>query len=123
LTTNARALEPVIGKRIEIAGFTDLAADGLKFSGNAQRRGHRWLLFHGCFMLDLDLALMETVLRVPRRQPAYRNNRSHREFLVNLEISSEKIKGALMKGWGATESFVDLPLDRIGSLARRGYRP
>src|SRR5713226_6021948 len=70
------------GDPVTVEGFTDLAVNGLKFSGNAQRRKRRCLLFHGTFLLDLDLALVEKLLRPPSRQPAYRENRSRAEFLT-----------------------------------------
>ena len=43
---------------VEQQGHTDLAIGGLKFSGNAQRRRRHFLLFHGCFLLHLDIELV-----------------------------------------------------------------
>jgi len=38
---------------------------------------------------------------VPSRAPAYRQNRSHREFLTNLEVSGRDLKEALREGFSA----------------------
>src|SRR3954452_6008080 len=55
------ALTSCLGKSVELQGHTDLAIEGRKISGNAQRRGKQSLLFHGCFLLDLDFAFLERV--------------------------------------------------------------
>src|ERR1035438_178331 len=57
---------------VEWRGQTDLAIGGLKFAGNAQRRRRSFLLFHGTFLLHLDLSLVEKALPMPSRQPDYR---------------------------------------------------
>src|ERR1044071_9785969 len=58
----------------EVRGHSDLTRGDRKFSGNAQRRKRRYLLFHGSFLLDLDIALVERLLPMPSRQPDYRHN-------------------------------------------------
>ena len=80
---------------VEWRGQTDLAIGGLKFAGNAQRRRRRFLLFHGSFLLHLDLSLVEQVLPLPSRQPDYRVNRSHSDFLINLNVPAPTINAAL----------------------------
>ena len=55
-----------------VSGHTDLALNGRKFSGNSQRRKKNFLLFHGTFLLDFDLALVSEFLRMPSLQPDYR---------------------------------------------------
>ena len=42
---------------LSIAGETDLALDGRKVSGNAQRRGRRALMHHGTLLYDFDPGL------------------------------------------------------------------
>jgi lipoate---protein ligase len=106
---------------VEWRGQTDLAIGGLKFAGNAQRRRHRFLLFHGSFLLHLDLSLVEQVLPLPSRQPDYRVNRSHTDFLINLNIPVSAISAALSKAWNATAPLAPIPLDQITFLAREKY--
>jgi lipoate-protein ligase A len=115
------ALEPILGPGIEIQGFSDLALGTLKFSGNAQYRKRRFLLFHGTFLLRFDISLVEKLLPIPLRQPPYRQNRSHGDFLTNLNLPSDTIKQTLKQAWNTTEELKDLPLDRIERLARDRY--
>src|SRR5712664_1971437 len=109
------------GGPVTVEGFTDLAVNGLKFSGNAQRRKRRCLLFHGTFLLDLDLSLVEELLRPPSRQPAYRENRSHAEFLTRLGCPASAIKAALQKVWNAKEPLEVIPNAAISQLVRAKY--
>lgn len=106
---------------VERCGQTDLAIGGLKFCGNAQRRKQRALLFHGSFLLHLDLLLVEKALPLPSRQPDYRRNRAHTDFLLNLDAPAEAVKDTLIEAWSATDRFRDLPLERIAALARDKY--
>lgn len=116
-----KALEPVAGAEVKIQGFSDLALGQLKFSGNAQYRRRRFLLFHGTFLLHLDIALIEKLLPLPPRQSPYRRNRSHRDFLTNLNVPSYVIKKALKQSWNATQRLQDLPSERIDELVARRY--
>lgn len=106
---------------VTIEGHTDLAWNGLKFSGNAQRRRKRFLLFHGTFLLHLDLKMVEQTLPIPARQPAYRMNRPHTEFLVNLPIPPQAIKTALANAWHAATPMKNPPLDVVRGLASSKY--
>jgi lipoate---protein ligase len=102
-------LAAVLGRPVEIRGLTDLAIGGLKFSGNAQRRKRRALMFHGTFLLRFDLALMETFLTMPSREPDYRQGRPHAHFLMNLNAPAAAIKTALREAWGAVAELGAVP--------------
>ena len=115
------ALAGLVQASIEWRGQTDLAIGGLKFAGNAQRRRRRFLLFHGSFLLHLDLDLLAKVLPQPSRQPHYRGNRSHAEFLINLNVPDDAIKAALSQTWDATAPLDAVPFDQIAFLAREKY--
>jgi lipoate-protein ligase A len=115
------ALASLVLAPVEWRGQSDLAVGGLKFAGNAQRRHRRYLLFHGSFLLHLDLELLEKVLPLPSRQPDYRVNRSHSDFLINLRVPDHTIKTALSKAWNATEPLDPVPADQITLLAREKY--
>ncbi len=93
-----RTLEP----NIEIAGTSDLVLTGdppRKFSGNALRLKRTHLLYHGTLLYDFDLDLVERLLKPPVRQPAYRAERTHREFLTNFPASRSEIEAAINRGW------------------------
>ncbi len=106
---------------VAVQGHSDLTLGDLKFSGNAQRRKRRFLLFHGTFLLGADIELIERVLPMPSRQPAYRQNRRHRDFLTNVAVQRRAITEALKNSWHASEPFTDVPLDQIASLAKSRY--
>ncbi|HEV2394912.1 MAG TPA: biotin/lipoate A/B protein ligase family protein [Verrucomicrobiae bacterium] len=121
LQRHREALAALLKTPVEKKGHTDLAIGGLKFSGNAQRRRKRFLLFHGCFLLNLDIDLLQQVLPLPSRQPDYRSNRSHADFLLNLKVPAQMLKAALLKAWEATEPLARAPVEQITALAREKY--
>lgn len=116
-----RALEPVVGLQIHVRGFTDLTIRSAKFSGNSQRRRLRHLMFHGTMLYDFDLDRIERYLRLPSKQPSYRQNRAHGEFLVSIPARPESLKDALASAWDATDQVPALPLERMRSLVRERY--
>jgi lipoate-protein ligase A len=115
------AMQTLIDRKVEQQGCTDLTIDGLKFSGNAQRRRSRAVVFHGCFLLNFDLNLVEALLAHPSKEPDYRKHRSHREFLMNLKLPSEAVKAALAKAWSASQTAAPPNRDRINTLVRERY--
>jgi len=115
------ALTNLFGQPIDRAGATDLVIGNLKFSGNAQRRKKGFLLFHGTILLNMNISLIERALLLPSKQPCYRENRAHSDFLFNLKISSEHIKSALVKTWKASGLPPQFPIERIRRLANEKY--
>ena len=121
LQRNRAALSELLGKPVELRGHTDLAVRGLKFSGNAQRRHRNFLLFHGSFLLQMDISLIEKALPMPSQQPGYRAHRGHTGFLLNLEMPAPALKAALRAAWNATEPQAQFPFPAITALARDKY--
>ena len=115
------ALAAFVQGEITVEGYTDLALDGRKFSGNSQRRKNRWLLFHGTFLLHCNADLMDKVLLPPPRQPAYRKGRGHSEFVAALGKQAMSVKEVIARAWNATEPFQEMPLDRIDTLLETKY--
>lgn len=109
------------GPNIEVRGHTDLVMDGRKFSGNAQRRKKRFLLFHGSFLLRFDLPLIGATLPMPSRPPVYRKNRSHQDFLINLGLAAGQVKRALQEAWNAFDPLEPVAMEKIALLARDKY--
>lgn len=103
LERHRAALSRALRRRVRLAGQSDLVIGDVKCSGNAQRRLRHSVLFHGTFLLDLDLLLMSRVLTNPPRQPAYRARRGHRSFVANLGVPASRIKQALARAWGAQQ--------------------
>jgi len=121
LERHQRTLQALLHAPVEKSGFTDLTIGGLKFCGNAQRRKKLFLLFHGSFLLNADVGLMEKALPLPSHQPEYRVSRSHGDFLMNLKIPAQMLKAALTKAWEANEPLATVPLDEITALAGEKY--
>jgi lipoate-protein ligase A len=114
-------IQSIIEKEVRVEGKTDLVIGDLKFSGNSQRRRSRCLLFHGTFLLRFDISLVEEVLRLPSKQPAYREGRPHQQFMTNLTIDAEVLKNALRNEWQATRPLTHMPVTRIKELVERRY--
>lgn len=106
---HADALRPLLGDSVRATGTTDLALGDRKFSGNAQRRKRKFLLFHGTFLLGFDLALIAKLLNFPSRQPDYRQNRSHLDFVTNIPLTRDAVKRALRDAWHAEEPLREIP--------------
>ncbi len=121
LRLHKESLEPILGKPVQMKGISDLTLEDLKFSGNAQRRKKSFLLFHGTFLLNFKIPLIEEVLTLPLSQPKYRQNRKHQEFLTNLNVSGDVIKDALLKTWRAENALESVPRERIAQLAKERY--
>jgi lipoate-protein ligase A len=115
--------------RISVCAHTDLAvaaghssnATLRKFSGNSQRRRRHFLLYHGTFLLSLDLSQVERFLPLPSKQPDYRRNRSHADFLTNLDMPANAVKAALRCVWDATDLLENPPLESVAGLVSLKY--
>ena len=118
---NRDALQTLVKEKVEIGGFTDLTRGDRKFSGNAQRRRRHFLLFHGSILLQCDFKLMAQVLNAPSKQPEYRANRTHAEFLAQLALPPDQVKEALQKQWKVSDSLRTVPLRAIEELVRDRY--
>lgn len=88
-------------EKVEIQGISDLTWKGLKFSGNAMRRGKSHFLFHGTFLYQFDLPKITHYLGTPDREPDYRARRKHADFLTNIPIERKNIISSLRTTWKA----------------------
>ena len=114
-------LERSMKTEIRIEGISDLAVDGRKISGNAQHRKRQYILLHGTFLLNLDFSLLEECLYLPLKQPPYRTNRPHRDFLKNIELGSNEVRQGLRRVWNAHDVFSEVPYARIAELVTDRY--
>jgi lipoate-protein ligase A len=121
LERHGEALSRLLDRPVERRGQTDLALEGRKVSGNAQKRAGRALLFHGTFLLALPFDLLDPLLPMPSRQPDYRADRTHRAFLENLPLEPQAVKRALATLWQATPQIHSVERDEIDRLLKRRY--
>jgi lipoate-protein ligase A len=83
METNRRALEEASGTAIELAGHTDMAIEGRKFSGNAQKRKARFFLFHGTILLDsISNWCKNCCFRLPKSRIIGRAARTLNSFVI-----------------------------------------
>ena len=121
---NRAAVQAALGPSVytvQIQGHTDLTSNGRKFSGNSQRRQRRFLLFHGTFLLAMQLGQIGRLLRAPSLQPEYRNHRTHEDFLTNLSVSAATLKRELQSVWSATDRREPLSHAKIAALVAQKY--
>jgi lipoate-protein ligase A len=114
------ALSPLL-PGVTMAGSSDLAAGGRKLSGNSQQRKRDHLLHHGTLLYDFDLPLFGRYLREPPKQPEYRAQRPHDEFVRNVPASAAVLRERLRAEWQAAPAARELPLDEVGRLAATKY--
>ncbi|SPN73738.1 Probable lipoate-protein ligase A,lipoate-protein ligase A,Lipoate-protein ligase A,lipoyltransferase and lipoate-protein ligase,Biotin/lipoate A/B protein ligase family [Chlamydia serpentis] len=79
-----------------------------KVGGNAQYiQKHRWV-HHTTFLWDIDIDKLSYYLPIPQKQPDYRQQRSHAEFLTTLRpcfvsrdhfFENIKASGGLLLSW------------------------
>lgn len=113
------ALEPVL--LAGVAGTSDLATGGAKFSGNAQQRKRTHFLHHGTLLCGFDLERVSRYLNAPEREPEYRRGRGHAEFVRNLPLTVEEAKRLLVGEWAPAGEYADPPLELARELVRDKY--
>ena len=113
-----------IGKHVagvEHAGTSDLAVQNQKFSGNSLRCKRDWFLYHGTLLYAADLNLIERLLAAAPRPPAYRDGRSHRQFVTNLPLPRQELAAAVREAFAARTAVWSWPQDEIERLVSERY--
>jgi len=121
LGKTAGAIASLTGEDVRLEGDSDLAVDGMKISGNAQRRRGRAVLVHGTILVGLDFSIVEDVLPLPHRRPLYRAGRRHVAFMRNLELDPEDVKQTLREVWNAGECAPAPATERMKALIEQRY--
>ena len=99
---------------VELKGISDLAINNIKFSGNAQRRLKKAILFHGTILYNFQLSLIEKYLKHPPIQPAYRENRPHDQFIQNIPLKKPlTIKYIRKISFLCVTNFLPTPITNI----------
>lgn len=94
---SVRALVP----NVSLQGTSDLTAGNRKFSGNSLRCKRDHLLYHGTLLCEFPLDSIERLLKSPPRQPDYREQRNHGEFVTNLHVDPVELRSMLVQAWNA----------------------
>jgi lipoate-protein ligase A len=110
-----------IAPSIAPAGISDLAVLGKKCSGNAQQRKRTHLLHHGTLLCGFDLEKLPRYLAHPPREPDYRRQRPHLDFVTNLGVAVEEVKRILRAVWQAEQPLMNWPQERARALVEEKY--
>ncbi len=94
-------------------GSSDLTLGKQKFSGNSLRYRRRSLLYHGTLLNRFSIPLIEQTLGDPRRQPDYREQRSHEDFVTNLNLDPTELKAAVLAEWPVTGTLDPWPVESM----------
>jgi lipoate-protein ligase A len=101
---------------------SDLTWGDRKVSGNAQQRKRRYFLHHGTLLYAVEPAAYARYLLPPPRQPEYRRNRPHQEFVTNLPLSAAELRRRLIQTWEANEPADLQPYwPRVSALMAEKY--
>ena len=120
METIREALSVHVGE-IQFQGTCDLTWRARKFSGNSLRVGRDAILYHGTILFDYPLDLIGSSLGIPPRQPEYRGDRTHMDFVTNLPASESQIKDAISRAFNANKVLTKWPRERTMELAREKY--
>jgi len=102
-------------------GTSDLTLGNRKFSGNSLRCKRDHLLYHGTLLCDFSLDLIGRWLKAPPRQPGYRQQRSHEEFVTNLGVDRGQLRYALVEQWQAIDVLEAWPELLTSQLVTERY--
>ncbi len=120
MQTMLEALRPLVPS-IDFKGTCDLVVGNQKVSGNSLRVRRNWLLYHGTFLLKMDLSLIDRLLHHPPREPEYRSQRRHGQFVANLNLDRSVVAERLRVQWDAHDMTANLPMDATRKIAQEKY--
>ncbi len=107
-----------LGFAVSRQGTSDLTYRGKKISGNSMRCRRKCLLYHGTLLYRFPIELIDRLLLMPPRRPAYRGDRSHAQFVANLEIEPAALRTAIASAFRAETVRSDWPRERTEALVR-----
>lgn len=110
-----------LGISTDLSGTSDLTYQGRKFSGNALRCKQNWLVYHGTMICDFEIEWIANCLGKPIRQPEYRADRSHHDFLTQLPANTQDLAIAIANQWQAFELIDEWPQDLTAELVDQKY--
>jgi lipoate-protein ligase A len=94
------ALESLGIQNLGFKGISDIAINDLKILGSAIYQNKLVVFYHAVLNVSESTALIEKYLKQPKRQPEYRKNRNHKDFVTSIanekyNISINDLKNAV----------------------------
>jgi lipoate---protein ligase len=121
LETIAESIGRVVNG-IACAGISDLVIGDKKFSGNSLRCKRNHLLYHGTLLYQFPIERIGELLKMPQRQPAYRQLRGHHDFVANLPLDITIIRQSMKAAFTATQEHLSWPRELTSQLVAKKYR-
>lgn len=78
------AAEPLL-KGLSQNGISDVVWQDKKIAGTSLFRSRNYFLYQASVLVDPKLPLIEAYLQHPSKEPDYRGNRSHRQFVTGIQ--------------------------------------
>lgn len=78
-------------------GFSDIVQGDKKVAGTSLFRSRHFLLYQASILVDAKIELIEAYLRHPSLEPDYRQGRTHRDFVSDLNAFSAHTAGDWMR--------------------------
>jgi lipoate---protein ligase len=102
-------------------GISDMVLGDKKFSGNSLRCKRNYFLYHGTLLYQFPLEQVGELLKMPNRQPTYRQARSHADFITNLPTDAATLRQSLVAAFSANEKISDWPQELTRQLVAEKY--
>ena len=106
---------------VSMLGSCDLALGDRKFSGSAQKRSRYCLMHQATLLYDFDLELIPLYLRHPDKQPDYRQQRDHLDFLTNLPLDAGALRERVSNAWNTVAVKKDWQQPGLEQLLKEKY--
>lgn len=96
------ALDSLGIKDLGYKGISDITIKDLKILGSAIYQNKFVVFYHAVLNVSESTALIEKYIKHPKREPDYRKNRNHKDFVTSIanekyNISINKLKKAIEK--------------------------
>ncbi|MBN2746187.1 MAG: hypothetical protein JXR34_05625 [Bacteroidales bacterium] len=86
------ALQNLGVQNLSTRGISDISIGEKKILGSAIYRGSDTVFYHAVLNISEDISLISKYIKHPKREPDYRNGRSHDEFVTSLHREGYSLK-------------------------------
>lgn len=76
---------------VSLKGISDIAIENVKILGSALYQNKDVVFYHAVLNVSESTDLMELYLKHPQREPDYRKNRQHKDFVTSLKNNKYEI--------------------------------
>lgn len=80
-------------------GISDIVWQDKKIAGTSLFRSRNYFLYQASVLIDPRLPLIEAYLQHPTKEPDYRGQRSHRQFVTGIQHIDPSLKGISALQW------------------------